>query len=257
MPLSDRTAIVLFKPQQAGNVGSVARALKNMGLTDLRIVAPEVSINSRAASAMAVHARDLLTRAAVFPDLGAAIADRTITVGTTCRSGLYRARTEPLREAIGDLAALAPNNRIAIIFGPEDRGLTNRELKLCNRLITIPTAPDYPSLNLAQAVMVVVYEVMLADAAGASARRAPLEFAEAAQVDSALERMADALLAIGFLPEHNPEHIMLAIRAIFGRSGLTAREVEIINGIARQTRWVAEGGAETLAKKRAAGRKLK
>jgi tRNA/rRNA methyltransferase len=255
--LRERTAFVLFKPQQAGNIGSVARALKNMGVADLRIVAPQASLRSRAATAMAVHARDLLARAAIHPDLGAAIADRAITVGTTCRSGRYRAAAEPLRAVVRDLAALGPANRIAIVFGPEDRGLTNRELKLCNRLVTIPTAPEYPSLNLAQAVMVVAYELMLASAENAVPLRLAPEFAPAAAVDAALERLAEALVAIGFLPAHNPEHIMLAIRGIFGRSGLTPREVEIINGLARQTRWVAEGGAATIAQKRAAGRKLK
>ncbi|MGH7778336.1 MAG: RNA methyltransferase [Candidatus Binataceae bacterium] len=257
MTLRERTAFVLFKPLQAGNIGSVARALKNMGVADLRIVAPQASIRSRAATAMAVHARDLLARAAIHRDLGSALADRTITVGTTCRPGLYRAGAEHLRDVVRDLAARAPANRIAIVFGPEDRGLTNRELKFCNRLITIPTAPEYPSLNLAQAVMIVAYELMLVSAKNAAAVRAAPEFADAAAADAALERFAESLVAIGFLPAHNPEHIMLAIRAIFGRSGLTAREVEIINGIARQTRWVAEGGADTIAQKRASGRKLK
>lgn len=257
MTLRDQTAFVLFKPLQGGNIGSVARALKNMGFTDLRIVAPQTSLRSRAATAMAVHARDLLARAAIYPDLASALADRTITFGTTCRAGVYRAGAEPLRAVVRDLVPLAPANRIAIVFGPEDRGLTNRELKLCNRLITIPTAPEYPSLNLAQAVMIVAYELMLADTEAPSAAFAAPEFAETSAVDAALERLAESLVAIGFLPVHNPEHIMLAIRAIFGRSGLTPREVEIVNGIARQTRWVAEGGATTIAQKRAAGRKLK
>ncbi|MHB8381062.1 MAG: RNA methyltransferase [Candidatus Binataceae bacterium] len=257
MLLREHTAFVLFKPIQAGNIGSVARALKNMGFDDLRIVAPQASVRSRASTAMAVHARDLLARAAIHPDLASALADRTITFGTTCRPGLYRAGAEPLPAVVRDLAALAPANRIAIVFGPEDRGLTNRELKLCNRLVTIPTAPQYPSLNLAQAVMIVAYELMLAGMEVSAAPPAAPEFAQSAAVDAALERLAESLVAIGFLPAHNPEHIMLAIRAIFGRSGLTAREVEIVNGIARQTRWAAEGGAATIAQKRAAGRKLK
>ncbi|HUY28942.1 MAG TPA: RNA methyltransferase [Candidatus Binataceae bacterium] len=257
MTLRERTAFVLYKPQQAGNIGSVARALKNMGVADLRIVAPEAPPNSRAAATMAVHARDLLARAAIHPDLAGAIADRTITVGTTCRAGGYRGHAAPLRESVRELAALGTDNRIAIVFGPEDRGLTNRELKLCNRLITIPTAPEYPSLNLAQAVMIVAYELMLAGSDSAAARRAAPRFADAAAAEAALDRLAEALVAIGFLPADNPEHIMLAIRAIFGRSGLTAREVEIVNGIARQARWAAEGGAATLMAKRAAGRKLK
>src|SRR5208337_2873469 len=156
--------------------------------------------------------------------------------------------------------AIAGANKIAIVFGREDRGLTNRELKLCQRLITIPTAPEYPSLNLAQAVMVVAYELMMAAnesaAAKADGARTP-HFVEASTSDSMLERMAEALISIGFIPDDNPDHIMFALREIFGRSGLTAREVEILNGMARQMRWVAEGGHQTLAEKRRAGKKLR
>ena len=98
----------------------------------------------------------------VTTSLGDALADCSLAVGTTCRPGLYRSGVVGLREAAAQLVAEAGANRIAIIFGPEDTGLVNRELKLCQRLITIPTAPAYPSLNLAQAVMLVAYELMMA-----------------------------------------------------------------------------------------------
>lgn len=210
---------------------------------------------------MAVHADDVLARATVFPDLAAALADCSVAAGTTSRRGGYRSRAHPLRAAAAELDAVAGSNKIAIVFGREDHGLTNRELKLCNRLITIPTAPEYPSLNLAQAVAVVAYELMMAaeqSAAAAieAAARAP-HFVAAAISDPMLARMEEALVSIGFIPDDNPEHIMFAIREIFGRSGLTAREVEILNGMARQMRWVAEGGYRTLAAKRRAGKKLK
>ena len=258
MSSSDKFAFVLFRPQSAGNIGAAARALKNMGFDDLRLVAPG-PLNKREAAAMAVHAGDVLAGATVYSDLAAAIADCSVAAGTTSRRGGYRSRANPLREAAAELDALAGSNKIAIVFGREDRGLTNRELKLCNRLITIPTAPEYPSLNLAQAVMVVAYELMMAAAESAAAIKAarPPRFVEASVSDPMLERMAQALVSIGFLPDDNPDHMMFAIREIFGRSGLTAREVEILNGMARQMRWVAEGGHQTLAQKRRAGRKLR
>ncbi len=259
MALRERFAFVLFRPQSAGNIGAAARALKNMGFDDLRLVAPG-SLNNREATAMAVHADDVLARATVYPDLAAALADCSVAVGTSSRRGGYRSRAYPLRAAAAELAAVAGSNKIAIVFGREDRGLTNRELKLCNRLITIPTAPEYPSLNLAQAVVVVAYELMMAAqvsaAAAIEAARAP-HFVAAAISDPMLARMEEALVSIGFIPDDNPDHIMLAIREIFGRSGLTAREVEILNGMARQMRWVAEGGHRTLAEKRRAGKKLR
>ena len=252
-------AFVLFRPQSPGNIGAAARAIKNMGFDDLRLVAPG-TLKSREAVAMAVHADDVLANATIYPELADAIADCSIAVGTTSRRGGYRSRADPLRAAAVELDALAAANKIALVFGREDRGLTNRELKLCHRLVTISTAPEYPSLNLAQAVMVVAYELMMAANESAAAKvkadRAT-HFVEASTSDPMLERMAEALVAIGFIPDDNPDHIMLAIREIFGRSGLTAREVEILNGMARQMRWVADGGHRTLAEKRRAGRKLR
>jgi tRNA/rRNA methyltransferase len=255
MASRDKFAFVLYQPQSAGNIGAAARALKNMGFDDLRLVG-RGPLNDREAVKMAVHADDLLASATVYPDLAAALADCSLAVGTTSRRGGYRSRATPLRPAAAELDALAASNKIAIVFGREDRGLTNRELKLCHRLITIPTAPEYPSLNLAQAVMVVAYELMMCASAAVESVRAP-EFVAASISDPMLERLAEALVAIGFIPDDNPEHIMLAIREIFGRSGLTAREVEILNGMARQMRWVADGGHRTLAEKRRAGRKLR
>jgi TrmH family RNA methyltransferase len=257
MTSTEQIAFVLCRPMRAGNIGSVARALKNMGLRDLRLVAPAASPRSRAATAMAVHAGDLLAKAAIHDDLDSALADCTITVGTTCRAGPYRSGASRLREAASELIAEAAANRIAIVFGPENHGLTNDELKRCHRLITIPTADEYPSLNLAQAVMVVAYELRLAATDAAEQTPSALALAPAGEVEAMFTRMADALVAIGFLPEDNPDHIMFALRAMLGRSGLTARELDILNGIARQTKWTAEGGALTLANKRADGKRLK
>jgi tRNA/rRNA methyltransferase len=255
MSVLDQFAFVLFKPKSAGNVGAAARALKNMGFSDLRLAAPQIR-HKREAAAMAVHGRDVLEGAKTYTDLAAAVADCALTVGTTCRPGFYRSDISAIRDAAPSLVRESHANRIAIVFGPEDFGLTNRELKLCQRLVTIPTAPAYPSLNLAQAVMVVAYELMLAAGAGRQTGE-PFEFAPVAEVDAMFERMAQALIAIGFLPEDNPDHIMFALRAIFGRSGLRPRELDILNGIAKHVGWFAEGGHETIADKRRAGKRLR
>ena len=269
MPL-DTFAFVLFKPKSPGNIGAAARALKNMGCCDLRLVQPASSrlasdsegtyptesLGSDDAKKMAVHGHDILAAASIHPGLDSALADRTLVVGTTARAGGYRSEARSIREMAHELSALSEANRIALVFGPEDRGLTNEELKLCQRLITIPTAPEYPSLNLAQAVMIVAYELMLATGA---ARELPSsgQWARIPDVNAMLTRMAKALVAIGFLPEDNPDHIMFALRAILGRVGLRPRELDIMNGIARQILWFSESGHDTLAKKRSAGKKLK
>jgi tRNA/rRNA methyltransferase len=251
----DNFAFVLVRPLQAGNVGAAARALKNMGLGDLRLVAPAAKLDGAAAK-MAVHARDVLDGARRYDSLEAASADRTLVVGTTCRSGPYRAGALTVREAAAQLAAESAHNRIAIVFGPEDTGLVNRELELCQRLLTIPTAPEYPSLNLAQAVMVVAYEVLMATG---TARQLPHPgpYAAADEVEAMMRRMSRALVAIGFLPADNPEHIMFTLRAILGRSGLNAHELDVLNGIARQIGWFADGGFETIEAKRRSGKKLR
>ena len=251
----DNIAFVLVRPLQAGNVGAAARALKNMGLRDLRLVAPAAD-PGRAAARMAVHARDVLDGGRRHDSLAAAVADCTIVAGTTCRPGPYRAAAVAVREAAAQLAAESSSNRIAIVFGPEDTGLVNRELELCQRLLTIPTAPEYPSLNLAQAVMVVAYELMMA--AGGARELPPAEpYAAADAVEAMMRRMSRALVAIGFLPADNPEHIMFTLRALLGRSGLSSRELDILNGMARQIGWFADGGFETIEAKRRAGRKLR
>ena len=253
----DQFAFVLVRPKSAGNIGAAARALKNMGFDDLRLVAPEASSKSNDAHAMAVHANDVLAQAKIFPALGEAVEDCNLTIGTTCRTGPYREAVLPLRESAIDLAEASAANRIAIIFGAEDTGLTNRELKFCQRLITIPTSAEYASINLAQAVILCAYELRMALAAEPRASAEPPQLASALDVNAAMERLKESLLAIGFLPEENPEHLMFTLRGIFARSGLKTRELEIINGIAKHTKWAAEGGHETLAAKRAAGKKLR
>jgi tRNA/rRNA methyltransferase len=246
-------AFVLVRPKAPGNIGATARAMKNMGFADLRLVAPQ-RWNQREAAAMAAHGGDVLAAATTYPDIAGAVADRSTVIGTTARGGLYREDARSIHDTAAEIAALG--GPAAILFGPEDFGLTNDDLKSCQRLVTIPTAPAYRSLNLAQAVLIVAYEMMLA-ADGAGPRSAPVQLAQAAGVDAMFARMADALMAIGFLPADNPDHVMFAIRSIFGRAGLRPRELDILNGLARQIRWAAEGGHETIAAKRKAGIKLR
>jgi tRNA/rRNA methyltransferase len=235
--------------------------MRNMGLGDLRLVAPlrwDAS-KIREASIMAVHASELIERAPVFVDLPSALADRTLTIGTTCRPRSYRNRALEVRATCGSLAA--SNEKIAFIFGPEDHGLSNRELKLCQLLTTIPADDQYSSLNLAQAVMVVAYELAmarrLAAAPASSVQPAPSSRVPTVEVEAMLERMATALTAIGFLSDDSPDRIMSALREVFARSALSDRELDIFNGLARQIRWAGEGGDAVLESKRRRGDKLR
>jgi len=219
--------------------------MKNMGLRHLVLVAPRLQPHARLATAMAVHARDILSRARTVPTLAEAVADCGLVVGTTCRGGLYRAAAEWPEALAPIVLERARQSVVALLFGPEDHGLSNDDLKHCQRLIVIPTSAAYPSLNLSQAVLLCCYELRRALLAGgvAPASSAPPP-AAAAEIDFALERLKVALLRIGFLHPQNPEHIMFAFRRIFGRAGLEKRDVRILLGLARQIEWYARSSRQ-------------
>lgn len=265
MAATEQFAFVLVRTKAAGNIGAAARALANMGFADLRLVAPDASAD-RMATEMAVHGREVLDRAATFSNLGEALHDCTVSVGTTCRPGLYRSSAQPLRAAIGELMVPHQGNRVGFIFGPEDHGLSNDDLRYCHRLITIPTAPEYSSINLAQSVMLVAYELFIALSSPMGAGRQPQEASNRAtlfapapvtQIEAMLQRMERALIAIGFLSADSPERIMFALRGLLGRAGMNARELDIFNGIAHQIEWFAEGGREVIEQKRHVGKKIR
>lgn len=244
MPLN-KVRIVLVRPRGGANIGAVARAMKNMGLEDLVLVRPAV-VRAFWSKAMAVHAEDVLSRARRCDSLAEAVADCGVVAGTTCRQGLYRSAALTPRQAAPRLIAAAAANRVALVFGPEDQGLSNEDLKSCHQLVMIPTAPEYPSLNLSQAVMVCVYELFLAVQSTATA--AP-ELAAAARVQFMFARLQAALLSIGFLHQDNPDHIMFALRRVLGRAQLEERDVNIWLGLARQIEWFGQGGWRTMAAK--------
>jgi tRNA/rRNA methyltransferase len=229
--------IVLVRPRGSGNIGTAARAMKNMGLTALTLVEP-TSCRRAPAEAMAVHARDVVRAARTAANLADAVADCTLVVGTSCRAGGYRAGIEDAETLAPAIVAAAARGPVAIVFGPEDHGLSNADLRHCDRLLTIDTSPAYASLNLAQAVLLVCHELRRAARAGAPPAAAPPP-AAAGDVHRMYDHLQRALLAIGFLHRDNPEHLMFALRRLFGRIALTAHEVRILLGIARQMQWVA------------------
>jgi tRNA/rRNA methyltransferase len=138
------------------------------------------------------------------------------------------------------LIATAVDNRVALVFGSEDSGLTNEELRFCQQLVTIPTDQTYASLNLAQAVLLCCYEVFIA--AQDASVAAPRSLAVAERQELMYEKLKHALLKIGFLHGDNPEHIMFALRRLLGRAGLEDRDVRILLGLARQLDWYATSG---------------
>jgi len=233
--LLDNIRIVLVNPLYGGNIGSVCRAMANMGISDLAIAQPR-SVDMDEAVMMACHAADILTNRTEFPTLAEAVADCGTVIGSTAREGLYRQHVQMPREIAPRILEAASRGNVAIVFGREDKGLSNEELAICTHLFQIPTTQEFKSLNLSQAVMVICYEIYVA----AGVYEPPEEKSVAAS--SALkEKMFDmwreTLLKIGFMNGDKADHMMLGIRRIMGRGAITEDDVRIIMGINKQTNW--------------------
>jgi len=237
--VSENIAIVLVEPQSPGNIGMVCRAMKNMGLSKLRLVKGCDRFNPESLK-FAVAARDLLEQAEIFPDLASALADRTLTIGTTRRHGKYRQEIlSPVEVATRLRDQAGPDCRAALVFGREDNGLTTDELSLCRWHATIPSAEAYGSLNLAQSVLLFCYELGKAGDPPGGGRA--IQMATSAEMESLFSQMGACLFKIGFLNEQNPEHIMRSLRRIFFRSELDNREISILRGMLTQIDWASSG----------------
>lgn len=283
---------MLLEPRRGTNVGAVCRAVKNMGASGLAVVGGE--FDAVEAERTSVHARDVFASRLEVSSFEEAVAGCGLIIGTTSRATPWRMPVAPIgqvaREAIraarragieeapaAAAVALGPRRAVdapallpcALVFGREDRGLSNEELSRCHRLAYVPTADEYASLNLAQAAVVCLYEWFVAGQeeeqqsapAPGPAPQPPAaghaRQAEAASVSAALGDLRGALIDIGFLPADQPERVMAAIASLLTRAGLDDREVRIVRGIARQMRWFASGGAGVAERKRAEGRKLR
>ena len=231
--------IVLVRPKYSGNIGATARAMRNCGMTELHLVNPD-PIQRDLADALAVHAKDVLDTMQIHSSLRAAVSPCGLVVGTTCRTGLYREGAGRLEARAAEIVTSLKSNRVALVFGPEDSGLSNEDLRCCHTLLTIPTDPTFASLNVAQAVLLCCHAVFR----GARQTEAddPPVVASSERQELMYAKLKAALLQVGFLPQDNPEHIMLALRRLFGRAGLEDRDVRILLGIAHQIEWYAKGG---------------
>lgn len=230
----DQIAIVLHRPQIPENIGAATRAAANMGISRLILVSPKNCDLTRILKTATLSVADLVENMELFSDLRTALQLFNYVVGTTARTGGQRRQVETPREMASKLVSICQNNKIALLFGPEDRGLTNAQLRYCHSLVTIPTAP-FSSLNLAQAVMILCYELRLAG-------NQPVEhfvprLATRRELDGMYEHLKDTFMKINFINTENPDYWMQNIRRFFSRVGLQARDVKIIRGICRQLDW--------------------
>jgi len=246
--------VIMVRPRGSGNIGSVARAMKNVGARELAIVG-QARTRSFWARAMAVHGREILSAAKCHNTIREAIADCSLVIGTTCRSGLYRKHSQTPRQVAPQIVAAAQTAKVALLFGPEDHGLSNKDLEHCQLLLTIPTHPDYPSLNVAQAAVICLYELYVASLT--HRQDSEIKRAEAEQIERLFDIMRNSLLKIGFLDSENPEHMLLAFRRIFGRAGLEEKDVRILTGMFRQIEWYAKEGWKIVEAKEKKGMKIR
>lgn len=223
--------IVLVDTSHPGNIGAAARAMKNMGLTDLHLVRPEQFPHSEA-TARASGADDVLFDAKIHSRFEDAIADCGLIVGTSARQRhLPWDLVEP-RECADRIVSVAERETVAVVFGAERMGLTNTELSLCNLLVMIPTHPDYSSLNVAMAVQVLAYEIWLRSRPGAPPppeRDVPLATGD--EMVRLYGHIEDVLNEIDFQDRTGGGHLMARIRRLFNRAQVDQNEMNILRGI--------------------------
>jgi len=208
--------------------------MKNMGLATLRLVQAPPGFDGREARALAHRAGDVLDAAIPAVTLAEALRSSTFVVGTSGRSqpGYW----SPRHLAVEGPACAAPG-RLALVFGPEATGLRNDELAMCHATVHIPTDLAQPSLNLAQAVLVLAYELRVASVERPPS--APVERATVSEQEEALASLRRGLLGIGYLNAQNPGPILSEVRQLLARAGPTRREMTLLRGIARQIQWAA------------------
>lgn len=222
--------IILSRPSESGNVGAVCRAMKNMGLSRLRIVTPEKVLDDSVIKARAVHAADVWEQAEHFNSLQDAIADCSFVMGTTRRRGEKRKNISLLpREAAAYI--IEKSGQTALVFGNERTGLEEKELAVCSMASHIPVDDRFPSLNMSHAVQIYTYELFLAAAEKSSHEEEKKKRwvpAERAVLDSAVKVMTDSLESIGFYKQYGREDQECFLRDIFSRAEITLKEVRYL-----------------------------
>ena len=230
--------IVLVNTSHPGNIGGVARAMKNMGLERLVLVAPK-DYPSEQANWRAVSAIDVLKSAVVVPTLDEAIQDCQFVVGTSARERRIPWPLLDARSCAERIASASSSEQVAVLFGREDRGLTNDELKVCNLHLNIPTAEAYSSLNLAMAVQIVAYELRMLALSDKTGLAEDVDwdtpFSTSADMARFYAHLEETLVEIGFLNPEAPRQLMPRLNRLFNRVRLDEMELNILRGILTET----------------------
>ena len=230
--LLNSVKVVLVGTTHPGNIGATARAMKNMGILDLALVEPK-EFPSDVATFRSKAAKDILEKASVHTSLEEAISECELVVGTSARG-----RTVPWpvlnpREAAEEMHKSSLNGKVAIVFGREDRGLTNEELGLCNFHVHIPSDPEYSSLNLSQAVQILAYEIRLSYIQDRHVNKEywDVELANNEQTERLINHMDELMQEVDFYDVENPRKLLVRVRRFFKRSKIDVMEANIFRGL--------------------------
>ena len=230
--LLNSVKVVLVGTTHPGNIGATARAMKNMGIIDLALVEPK-EFPSDVATFRSKAAKDILEKASVHTSLEEAISECELVVGTSARG-----RTVPWpvlnpREAAEEMHKSSLNGKVAIVFGREDRGLTNEELGLCNFHVHIPSDPEYSSLNLSQAVQILAYEIRLSYLQDRHVNEEywDVELANNEQTERLINHMDELMQEVDFYDVENPRKLLVRVRRFFKRSKIDVMEANIFRGL--------------------------
>jgi tRNA/rRNA methyltransferase len=227
-------AIILVEPRSPGNIGMVCRAMINFGVSELRLVNPCAHLHPEAHK-FAVGGAPLLGSARLYPTLEEAVADLAISVAATRRPGRLRGELLPVSSVPDLCAALPAGARAGLVFGREDSGLTSAEVALCSHAAVIATNPDCGSLNLAQAVLVFLYELSRSGEPAATA--ADADQPRQGELEELFVQMEEILTRIAFLNPAHPEGAMHTLRRIHQRAALDRRELQLLRGMWSQLAW--------------------
>ncbi|MFA6900218.1 MAG: TrmH family RNA methyltransferase [Desulfurivibrionaceae bacterium] len=240
--LMGKTAIVLVSPKFAENIGSAARIAANMGIGQLILVCREMPEREKMLRLATAKAAPLIDNLEHHQELGCALAPFGWVLGTSARQGKQRTTVNSPRQLMAEILPQLKNNRVALLFGPEDRGLSNEELRYCNQITTIPTM-DFSSLNLAQAVAILCHElhysVLDAMSRNVFPEAAPKQ-GNKQELESLFTHVEEALRAIGFFKNGDDDYWMKSMRQFLGRIGLKSKEIKIIRGVCQQLLWREE-----------------
>jgi tRNA (cytidine32/uridine32-2'-O)-methyltransferase len=224
-------SIVLVGISHPGNIGSAARAMKTMGFGSLRLVAP-ARFPATEATVMAAGADDVLDSARVYKDVASAVADCGLIIGTTSRPRHLPWRVVEPREAAREAAVASGAGEVAILFGAERTGLSNDDIERCQLLLSIPTGTRYSSLNVAMAVQVVAYELLIAlRADGAAVADRGVALASAKEMERFYAQLEEVMDEVEFRDRNGERHLMARIRRLFNRAVMDQNEVNILRGI--------------------------